>query len=195
MIPYFIGFAIAEHSLPNLNGAFLCQSTLDLSVPFIPFFVVFYYLWYPFMAVVGVYLLFKDLEAYKRYTICLTATFYIVLLTYIVLPSGLQLRPQAVPGTDVFSALVRGIYAVDTPTNVFPSGHVLCQMAALFAVYDSKQLRKWWIRLLATLLSLGVILSTVFIKQHSLLDVLGGLMMSVAVWLAVYGKREASKQI
>ena len=194
LIPFFIGFGIVEHTLPNVADTFLCSTAADAFVPFVPFTVVFYYLWYPSLTFVGFYLLFTDLPAYKRYVFILVSSFYTALLLYIVLPSGLRLRPEVVAGKDIFSAMVRGMYAIDTPTNVFPSGHVVCQLAALFAVFDSKGLKKWWIRLLAVLISAGVILSTLFIRQHSILDVLAGFIVSFALWLAVYGQGQRQER-
>ncbi len=54
----------------------------------------------------------------------------------------------------------------------------------------SKRLRKFWILFTATVLSALICLSTVFIKQHSLLDLIGGMVLALAMYLAVYAGRK-----
>ena len=42
----------------------------------------------------------------------------IALACYVILPTGLDLRPYYVPGTDLFARAVRMLYRTDTATNV-----------------------------------------------------------------------------
>ena len=49
----------------------------------------------------------------------------IALSCYVLLPTGLALRPYRVYGSDIFARLVRMLYAVDSSKNVCPSIHVL----------------------------------------------------------------------
>ena len=84
--------------------------------------------------------------------------------------------------------MIAAIYSVDTNTNVLPSVHVLGTMAAISAVFCSELplLQKPWLRALLVVLALLINASTVFIKQHSLLDLLAGLLLSVIVHVAIY---------
>ena len=60
-----------------------------------------------------------------RVCLCLFAGMTIALSCYVLLPTGLALRPYRVYGSDIFARLVRMLYAVDSSKNVCPSIHVL----------------------------------------------------------------------
>ena len=61
--------------------------------------------------------------------------------------------------------------------------------AALFALRDGPRLRKraWW-QAASVLLALCISLSTVFMKQHSILDVLCALPVCALGWWLCYGR-------
>ena len=75
---------------------------------------------------------------------------------------------------------------MDTSTNVCPSIHVASTLAILFAVWRS---HIWHHRKLVvggcTLLTVLICLSTLFLKQHSVVDVLCGIALTVLLHLAV----------
>lgn len=89
-------------------------------------------------------------------------------------------RP-AVTGTDVFSDLVRFIYASDQPYNTFPSLHVAHSTVCLY----------WWRRLYpkwfpaAFVLTALIYVATVSLKQHYVVDIPSGALLAAAgVWAA-----------
>ena len=89
--------------------------------------------------------------------------------------------------TCTFTRWIAAIYTVDTNTNVFPSVHVVGSVAAAWAVWECRSLRKhtslcWAVTLLAGL----ICLSTLFIKQHSVLDVVSGLVLSLLAAIPIY---------
>ena len=82
--------------------------------------------------------------------------------------------------------LVQAAWSMDTSTNVCPSIHVASTLAILFAVWRS---HIWHHRKLVvggcTLLTVLICLSTLFLKQHSVVDVLCGIALTVLLHLAV----------
>lgn len=87
-------------------------------------------------------------------------------------------RPQ-VAGDDVFSAMIRNVYAGDQPYNDFPSLHA--SLATLFAIH-------WWRvdRRLGAVIGIWAALiavSTVFVKQHYVPDVVAGVALAVVASL------------
>ena len=75
------------------------------------------------------------------------------------------------------------IYASDTNTNVCPSMHVIGSFAAMFAVFDCKKLRKTTLApTVAVLLVILVSASTVLVKQHSIVDVFWGIVVSAVLF-------------
>ena len=117
----------------------------------------------------------------------LALTFFLSELIWFLIPNGQDLRPSVMPRDNFLTRWVAGLYAIDTNTNVFPSVHVVGSIGAAWAIWDCRRLRShralcWAVAVLAVL----ICLSTLFIKQHACLDVLGGLVLSLAVGLLVY---------
>lgn len=158
---------------------------LDDHVPFIAPFVYFYILWYPFQLAAALWLILRDADAFRRYIWSFMIGCGGSLLFCRLFPNGQDLRPLTVPGNDLAASLVRSIYAADTNTNVLPSTHVIGALLVVFAAFDSPTIRRPW-RIAAVVLAVLINLSTVLIKQHSMLDVFAGLAVSAIVYLIVY---------
>ena len=106
------------------------------------------------------------------------------LLFYAIVPNGLALRPRYVPGNDIFSNAVRSLYRTDTPMNVCPSIHVFNSVTLMLAYYrtrcfDAPRLR--WMRPAAAVLCVSITLSTMLLKQHSVIDVVFGMLLAFAL--------------
>lgn len=182
---YLLSFFLLERLITDSYWA--TQLPLDDLIPFRPEFVVFYCLWYPLLITVGLYLLAADQPGFRRYMAFLAATFFLSLLIWFLLPSGQDLRPDLTGRTDFFSRWVASLYAVDTNTNVFPSVHVVGSIGAAWAVWDCQALRRRrWPGVATTILACLICLSTLFIKQHALLDAVCGTALAAAVGAVVY---------
>ena len=162
------------------------QLPIDERIPFCEYFAPLYVTWSLVLAAVGIYLLLKDGEGFRRYIWVLMLTFFTAELICLLFPNGQDLRPAALP-EGLFGRVVAGIYRADTNTNVFPSVHVVGTVAAVLAVFDSPSLRR--LRLPAAELGVLIIMSTLFIKQHSVLDVLGAFLLCLPLGLGVYARR------
>ena len=182
---YLLSFFLLERLITDSYWA--TQLPLDDLIPFCPPFVVFYCLWYPLLVAVGLYLLAADRPGFRRYMAFLASTFFLSLLIWVLLPSGQDLRPDLTGQADFFSRWIAALYAVDTNTNVFPSVHVVGSIGAAWAVWDCETLRRRrWPGIAATVLAALICLSTVFIKQHAVLDAAGGAALSAAAGAVVY---------
>ena len=103
---------------------------------------------------------------------------------YAILPTGLDLRPYYVPGTDLFARAVRMLYRTDTATNVCPSIHVFNSVTLLLAYYRSHIFdapRRRWMRPAADVLCFSIVCSTMLLKQHSCIDVVLGAALAFAL--------------
>lgn len=168
------------------------QLPVDSLIPFCPYFIVFYMSWSPLLAVLGIYLILKDAEGFRRYIWMLALSFFSATVFCILVPNCQELRPADLEVTDIFTWAVQLTYDLDTNTNVFPSVHVVGVIDAWFAIWHSKRLKKWTWRWGTGLYGLAVIASTMFIKQHAIIDVLAGLVLGFACNFVVYniiGKR------
>ena len=80
------------------------------------------------------------------------------------------------------------IWAADTPTNVFPSMHVLGCLGDIACCFDSKAFKPW-MRVVITVLCVLCMASTVLVKQHAFLDTVGSIAFAAPVLLIIYRKR------
>ena len=102
----------------------------------------------------------------------------------VILPTGLDLRPYRVYGSDLFAQAVRMLYATDTPLNVCPSIHVFNSVTLMMAYYRSRIFEtpgRRWMRPASAVLCVSIIASTVLLKQHSCIDVLLGILLAMAL--------------
>ena len=181
---YLASFFTIEHFITDHYWA--TQLPVDDAIPFCKYFIVIYDAWAPLLVALGLYLIFKDAEGFRRYMWSLIFTFMVSTLFCILVPNGQDLRPAVVEGNDFFAWLVRMTYAADTNTNVFPSVHVVGVMSALFAVYHTPGLRKWGWRAGTTLLGVIIIVATLLVKQHAVIDIVAGLALSAVDYVLIY---------
>ena len=177
---YLLAFFLLETFISGDGSYWSSHIFLDDYIPLLEGFVVFYCLWYPFLIVPGIYLFFKDIPEFKKYVWYLICAFAICFAVYIIFPNGQDLRPEAFERNNIFTDIVGLIYSADTNTNVFPSMHVAGALGAAAAFFRTDGLKKY--RAVSVITAVLICASTVFIKQHSLLDVFGG----IAVWLISY---------
>lgn len=162
------------------------HTRVDDLIPFLEVFIIPYYLWFGYVAfTVAAVLLKGTKQEYLRTVLFLTSGMLLFLIVSTVFPNRLTLRPHVMPRDNVFTALVAALYRVDTPTNVFPSIHVYNAIGAYLAVRDSRFFSKTAERC-AGVLSILIILSTMFLKQHSTYDVAGAVALAVVMNYLVY---------
>ncbi len=165
----------------------LIQSSLDRYIPFIEHFIVPYLLWFAFIAAVIIYFFFTDKAGFYRLTIFLFTGMTIFLIICTFYPNGQHLRPETFARDNLFVDLVKMLYKTDTPTNVLPSIHVFNSLGAVIAVSHSTALKKHRsVQIGAYLLAALIILSTVFLKQHSVIDMIAAFCMAGILYPFVY---------
>lgn len=153
------------------------ESALDSKIPFCEFFVPPYYLWFVFLFGIHVYTLFFDIPAFKKLMYFIMITYTITTVIYLVYPNKQELRPTEFARDNLFVDIVRLLYGFDTNTNVCPSLHVIGSFAVLFTTWYCKRFRTFWWQLLLTVTTVLISISTVFLKQHSIIDVYVGLLV------------------
>ncbi|MBS7526349.1 phosphatase PAP2 family protein [Fusibacter paucivorans] len=183
LLPLLVWFKLLEF---NLVPKYMVHSFIDDLIPFSKIFIIPYILWFPYIAY-GVLFTGKHSRAdYLKLLIFIGGGMSIAYLFYMLFPNAQALRPT-ITDNDPLSLLVRFIYWSDTPTNVFPSIHVINAVAVDAALHHSeafsqKKGGKW----LSSLMMILICLSTVFVKQHSILDVAGGLIVSGCFIVPLY---------
>ena len=148
---------------------YLIHSPLDDYIPFVEYFIIPYLLWFVFLAVTGAYFFFTNRRDFYRLAAFLCSGMTIFLIVCTIFPNGLNLRP----------------------TNVLPSIHVYNSIGAMAAIAHSTSLKKHrGVQIGSYVLGILIIFSTVFLKQHSITDVIAALAMACMIYPFVYATQE-----
>ncbi len=182
---YMIGF----HALEQAGHVHyhMIHTWLDEQIPFCPYFIIPYFLWFGFNVAVVTWLVFKaDVKETYKVSAVLMIGMTLFLVVSLIYPNKLDLRPETVDTSSLCGMLVAFLYKTDTSTNVLPSIHVFNTMALCFAIHGNKTLRSRKAVIVGSdILGLLIILSTMFLKQHSVIDVSLGLVVSVMAQMFV----------
>lgn len=161
--------------LNNGNGAVYSLVTdLDRAVPFLKVFVIPYMLWYPFLYGSLIFLCIKDRTKYYGATVSIVIGMLVSYLIYHIFQTTVP-RPQ-ISGSGFLNGALAFIYGNDQPFNCFPSIHVLTSFVIIKSTRDSKNINMGT-KIFMTVLGIMIILSTQFIKQHVILDLVAALFL------------------
>jgi hypothetical protein len=161
---YGIAQVFFQYCERTVQPKYYMYSSLDNYIPFVKYFVIPYLFWFIYMGIGFVYLGLVSKKDYFRLCIYMFGGMYLCYILYLIFPNGQRLRP-AITENDIFSRMIKHIYATDTPTNVAPSIHVYNSIAVHVALINCPRLRKKTLVKLASLMCmLLIIASTVLIK-------------------------------
>lgn len=181
---HFIWYFVLEAVITT--NYFPIHCALDDILPFCEWFIFPYFSWFLYMVITGLYFLVNDDEAFEHYMLSLIIGFFISTTICSVFPNGQNLRPDAY-NSNFAAQIMKWTHGFDTNTNVFPSMHVVGAVGAAFAIAKSKKLKgKTAIQVFNWVLCIAIILATVFLKQHSVLDVVAGIVVCIIVFFIVY---------
>jgi len=180
-----IWFAYLEKTITIPEYIIHCE--WDDHIPFIEIFVIPYLLWFAYVALTVLYIMWKDREEFCRLMGVLMIGMSLFLIISSIFPNGHDLRPAAFPRNNMFTEMIANLYDADDSNNLLPSIHVYNSMACLFAIRRSRFLQeRKAIQIFSFFLTLSIVLSTVFIKQHSVIDLIFGILLSLAVYPVFY---------
>ena len=148
--------------------------SLDNSIPFIPFFIIFYFLYYPVMAV-PLFLKIKSEDMKYLLFSLLTASFINYFLSFTVSLSP-SIRPSLEGEGGLLIFFLKLLYTYDIAGIYFPSLHSLHSLLIGLHLWKAGPGK---ILLPCALL---ISLSTVFIKQHFISDTLASLLLAPIIY-------------
>lgn len=183
---------LEENTKPPYN---IIHIWLDDFTPFEEIFIIPYLLWFPYVAVTVGYFFFTSKNDYYRLCAFLFTGMTISLLVCTLFPNGTNFRPNIDPDKNIFCLLVSKLWQTDTCTNVFPSIHVYNSLGVHIAISRSEQLKKHRPLVIGSaVLMVLIILSTVFLKQHSVIDGVGSLLMAAVIYPIAYAPETVRKK-
>ena len=171
-----------------LKDPHLIHIPLDDKIPFIEYFVVPYVLWYGYIVFAHLWTFFTSKRDFLVMCclIGLSELFSLIVLT--AYPSMHDMRPD--PSSvrqNVFTSLVFALYGTENPYCIFPSEHCMLAIVITVGLLFSERFKgKVWPKVVFPVFTVLVMLSTVFIKQHSIADVFLAMAMCVPVCLLTY---------
>ena len=150
------------------------EISLDTIIPFAPSFVYFYFLLYPLI----IFTIFKNFNSYEKFKKTCNSFSLLYLISgiiFIIYPTEI-IRALIEQNKSFAHSLISHLYNFDPPRNLFPSLHV--SQSLMIGSLLIRENKKYLI--LAPFLLL-IIISIVFIKQHYILDILGGILVFIIV--------------
>lgn len=165
------------------NGIHNLVTDLDKIIPFIKVFILPYMFWHPFIYMCMAYFCLKDRKIYY-------STFISIVIGRIVAYTIFYKFQTYVPrpilhGNDLFTKLVLDLYNTDKPYNCFPSVHVIDSYLMIKGIINIGDKNKL-VHVLINLTSVMIILSTQLIKQHVIMDVVGGIILAEIAFNGVF---------
>lgn len=159
---------------------------LDDYIPFQEWFLIPYMLWFMFLVGIHIYTLLYDVECFRKLMKFIIITYSAAIFIYLVFPNCQELRPVEFERDNLLTRFMTGFYQFDTNTNVCPSIHVIGSLAVMFTAWHSKHFRSLKWKLVFGCIAVLISVSTVFLKQHSVLDILVALPISLAAYYICY---------
>lgn len=142
-----------------------------------------------------IYTLLFDTESFKKMMKFIIESYSAAMLIYILFPNCQELRPLAFERDNIFTRFLAGFYQFDTNTNVCPSIHVIGSVAVMLAAWNSRHFSKPGWRAIFCVTAFLISISTVFLKQHSILDLLAAIPICVITGAVVYRQPVKNTQI
>jgi len=163
------------------------HTSLDNLIPFNEFFLIPYVLWFAFIPSVVLYFFFTSKQDYYKTCAFLFVGMTICLIIYTVWPTKQDLRPVTFDRNNILVTIIKQLYTFDTSTNVCPSIHVFNSIGAYITIINSQKFRNnKWMKAASFILAFSICLSTVFLKQHSIIDGLCALALACVMYFFVY---------
>ena len=160
----------------------------DEAIPFCEIFLIPYLFWFIFLVGMHIYTLLFDIDSFKKMMKFIIISYSAAMLIYILFPNCQELRPLTFERDNLFTRFIAGFYQFDTNTNVCPSIHVIGAVAVMLAAWNSRHFGKPGWRFLFCMAAFLISISTVFLKQHSILDILAAIPICVITGVIVYGQ-------
>jgi membrane-associated phospholipid phosphatase len=171
-----IGYTFLNNSNRGVHSLI---TDLDRALPFIKGFIIPYVGWYLFIFLTLIYFRIKDGKAYKT-TLIATNLGILVSYTIYFFYQTTMPRPELI-GTDWLTETVRLVYRNDQPYNCFPSIHSLTSFLMLRGIQSSTIRSRFNVSLIGGI-AITIMISTLLVKQHTVLDVVGAIILGNLVY-------------
>lgn len=191
ILSYFIIYLIWFFYLnqKTIDSFHAIESVIDSFIPFNEWFIIPYYMWFPYVPLAIAFFFFTSREEFYRICMFLFIGMTICLIAYSIYPTGVYFRPDLdqLGRSNVLIDLTKFIYTIDPGTNVCPSIHCFNSIGIAIAVNKCKRLQRYKIITIGSIILTSFIcMSTVFVKQHSIIDFFFAVGLSALMYVIAY---------
>ena len=163
-------------------------NSIDDKIQFNSLFIIFYYSWYILIFYLPYYFYKRDKNQLAKYLACYVISLFVSCIIFVIYPTQV-LRPT-IDNSNIFNILTNLVYFVDNPPiNCFPSMHCAISMLITLSIFTTKKSSKK-MKCLILILSILIMLSTVFVKQHVVIDIISGDILMTIIYLIVNNNKK-----
>jgi membrane-associated phospholipid phosphatase len=191
-IVYLALYFVTENLIPVRN-CHVIHCALDDMIPFNEWFLIFYCFWYVLLVLSLLYFFLYDIDSFRKLQIFIMITQAIAMIVYIIYPSVQIGRPEVMPRDNFLCDLASFIYAFDTPTGVCPSLHVAYSMG-IASVWAKNRKATDPFKVFVIISTVLISISVVFVKQHSVLDIIAAVPVGMIAEYLIYGRTHAARR-
>lgn len=160
-------------------------AAIDNLIPVATFFIIFYISCYPWWYISPLVVANTNKKRFYNWSLTCIICFMIAGIIFLVIPTTIT-RPK-IENNNIFDWLTNLTYLSDSPErpiNLFPSFHVLVSWFCYIGVRNQKNIHLWY-RISALIYAILIILSTQFIKQHYIVDLVSAIVLAETVFYIV----------
>ncbi len=191
-VVYFALYFLTENLIPAERCAPM-HMWLDDVIPFCEWFLIPYVFWYGLIVFSLGYFALYNTDSFRKLQTFIIITQLTAMAMYILYPSRQDLRPAEFPRNNILTWGVGFLYNFDTNTGVCPSLHVAYSIG-IASVWLKEKGVHWFGKAFVVVAVILICLSTMFIKQHSAVDVLVAIPFCILAELITYRKRYFRKK-
>ncbi len=149
---------------------------IDNKIPFVPWMVVIYFGSYIFWAV-NYYICANQASNERSRYFCADAMSKAVCIVFFIAFPTTNIRPEIPGDPNIWNWMMRFLYSIDSPDNLFPSMHCLVSWLCWIGVRKRKDISVVY-RYISLAIAIAICVSTVTTKQHVIIDVAGGILLA-----------------
>ena len=185
VIVNFLGFSLYFISGLIVNHFQLYKTNIliqfDNYIPRINTFVIFYFSWYFFVFIAPIFIGIRDKILFRSFILIKIIELLIFFLVFVIYPT--YVAKDVLPNHNIFDVILNFIYSVDIG-NAFPSEHCFSSWN-IYLLYKNSKNVSLKSKMLVFIISFLICCSTVFTKQHGIIDVFAAILLCEIMWLII----------
>ena len=176
-------FAYCLPSILNIEAKFDMTLPIDRKIPAIPIFSYIYVISYAYWAFNYILICREGRDMCRRFVTAEVMGKAVCFLMFMLVPATFA-RPAADTLSGPGAWLLKIVYAMDEPTRLFPSIHCYASWMCVRPLF-SKKIKRVPIPYIvfSFVLTVLICLSTLFTRQHVIVDVFAGVALGEIVWI------------